>query len=125
MTVRHAARVAAVTTAAIAIVYVACVTVLNVVISAHLTAQADARLDSRLDDLRRDPAQLAQQVSHAGTVADGDDDDGDDGASPVISWLAGPDRRVVASTPGAPARDRCLRRTAAARSSSRPCRRTG
>jgi len=98
----HAARVAGVTTAAIAVVYVACVTVLNLVISAHLTAQADARLESRLDDLRHNPAQLTQQVSHPGAVPDGDDDDGDDGASPVISWLAGPDRRVVASTPGAP-----------------------
>ena len=36
----HAARVAAVTTAAIAVVYVVCVTVLNLVVSAHLIAQA-------------------------------------------------------------------------------------
>ena len=38
----HAARVAGVTTAAIAVVYVVCVTVLNLVFSAHLTAKADA-----------------------------------------------------------------------------------
>ncbi len=58
---RHAARVAAVTTAAIAIVYVACVTVLNLAVSAHLTAQADGRLGARLDDLQHNPAELAQQ----------------------------------------------------------------
>jgi signal transduction histidine kinase len=95
--------VAAVTTAAIAVVYVVCVTVLNLVISAHLTAQVDARLGSRLDDLRHNPAELAQQVSRPGATPDGDDDDGDDDASPVTGWLVGPDRRIVARTPGAPA----------------------
>ena len=48
----HAARVAAVTTAAIAAVYVVCVTVLNLVVCAHLTAQTDDRLSDRLDDLQ-------------------------------------------------------------------------
>jgi signal transduction histidine kinase len=97
----HAARVAAVTTAGIALVYVVCVTVLNLVVSAHLTAQIDGRLGDRVVDLQRHPAAVAQQLSRLGVVSDGDDDDGDD--SPVIGWLVGPDRRIVARTPGAPA----------------------
>ena len=96
----HAVRVAAVTTAAIALVYVACVTVANLIVSAHLTAQADARLGDRLTDLRRNPAAVARQLSHPSTDDD-DDDDGD--SSPIIGWLLGPDRRVLASTPAAPA----------------------
>ena len=99
----HAARVAAVTTAAIAVVYVACVTVLNLVISAHLTAQIDGRLGDSLNDLRRHPAtELAQQVSRPVTASDSDDD-GDGDGSPVLSWLVGADHRVVARSPGAPA----------------------
>jgi signal transduction histidine kinase len=97
----HAAKVAAVTTAAIAVVYVACVTVLNLVVSAHLSAQIDGRLGARLNDLRRHPAGLAQQVSRPGVASDGDDDDDGDGA-PVLSWLVGADHRIVARTPGAP-----------------------
>jgi signal transduction histidine kinase len=97
----HAAKVAAVTTAAIAVVYVVCVTVLNLVVSAHLTAQIDGRLGDRAGDLQKHPAEVAQQLSRPGVVSDGDDDDGDD--SPVIGWLVEPDRRIVARTPGAPA----------------------
>jgi signal transduction histidine kinase len=93
--------VAAVTTAAIAVVYVICVTVLNLVVSAHLTAQIDGRLGDHLADLRQHPAELAQQVSRPAIGSDGDDDDGD--GSPVISWLIAADRRIVARTPGAPA----------------------
>ena len=100
MKIGHAARVAAVTTAGIALVYVVCVTVLNLVVSAHLTAQADGRLGDRVGDLQKHPARVAQQLSRPGVVSDGDDDDGDD--SPVIGWLVGPDRRIVARTPGAP-----------------------
>jgi signal transduction histidine kinase len=96
----HAVRVAAVTTAAIALVYVACVTVANLIVSAHLTAQADARLGDRLTDLRRNPAEVAQRLSRPG-ADDDDDDDGD--SSPIVGWLVGPDRRVLASAPGAPA----------------------
>jgi signal transduction histidine kinase len=96
----HAARVAAVTTAGIALVYVVCVTVLNLVVSAHLTALIDGRLSDRVGDLRKPPAELAQQLSRPGAISGGDND-GDD--SPVIGWLVGPDRRVVARTPGAPA----------------------
>jgi signal transduction histidine kinase len=98
----HAARVAAVTTAAIAVVYVVCVAVLNLVVSAHLIAQLDGRLGARLDDLQHHPAELAQQVSRPGIASDGDDDDEGDGA-PVIGWLVGADGRIVARTPDAPA----------------------
>jgi signal transduction histidine kinase len=96
----HAARVAAVTTAAIAVAYVVCIAVLNLVVSAHLTTQIDGRLGDHLDDLRQHPAEIAQQVSRAAIASDGDDGDGD--GSPVISWLVAADRRVVAHTPGAP-----------------------
>ena len=102
MRMGHAARVAAVTTAAIAIVYVACVTVLNLAVSAHLTAQADGRLAARLTELRQHPADLTQRVRRPGIAADGDDD-ADDESSPVMAWLAGPGGHVAASTPGAPA----------------------
>jgi signal transduction histidine kinase len=102
MTIRHAARVAAVTTAAIAIVYVACVTVLDLAVSAHLASQADGRLASRLDDLRKHPADITGRVSQPGISPDGDDDV-DDESAPILAWLAGPGGQVVASTPGAPA----------------------
>jgi signal transduction histidine kinase len=95
----HAVRVAAVTTAAIALVYVACVTAANLIVSAHLTAQTDARLSDRMSDLRQVPAEVAQRLTRPGD----DDDDDDDDYSPVIGWLVSPDRGVLASTPGAPA----------------------
>jgi len=88
--------VAAVTTAAIAVVYVACVAVLNLVISGHLAAQADGRLGARLEELRQDPAGITQE-SRPGITSDADD------ALPVFSWLVGAGGRVVAGTPGAPA----------------------
>jgi len=96
----HAARVAAVTTAAIAVVYLACAIAANLIIAAHLTAQVDSRLGGRLDDLRRHPAELAELFSRPGLAADGDDDDGD--GALIIGWLAGAGGRVVARTPGAP-----------------------
>lgn len=83
------------TTAAIAVVYAACVTVLNLVISGHLAAQADARLSARLDELRQHPAGITQ-VSRPGVASDPDD------ALPVLSWLVDAGHRVIASTPGAP-----------------------
>jgi hypothetical protein len=50
--VRHAAKVAAVTTAALTIVYVLRVAMLNLTVSAHLAAQNDRRLGARSADLR-------------------------------------------------------------------------
>ena len=69
----HAVRVAAITTAAIALVYVACVTAANLIVSVHLTAQTDARLTDRMSDLRRAPADVAQRQTRPGID---DDDDG-------------------------------------------------
>ena len=99
----HAVRVAAVTTAAIAVVYVVCITVLNLVVSGHLTAQTDARLSDRLTDLRRQVSTTSPQSARPeiGPDDDHDDDDGDDG-SPVAVWLIGADRRIITSTTGAP-----------------------
>ena len=95
----HAVRVAAITTAAIALVYVACVTAANLIVSVHLTAQTDARLSDRMSDLRQVPADVAQRLTRPGID---DDDDDDDDESPVVGWLVGPDRRVIASTAGRP-----------------------
>jgi signal transduction histidine kinase len=96
----HAARVAAVTTAAIAVVYVVCVIVLNLVVCARLTAQADNRLSDRLDDLQGHPAELVQQLSQPGAASGDGDGDGDD--LPVAGWLVSADHLVIASSPGAP-----------------------
>jgi signal transduction histidine kinase len=99
----HAARVAAVTTAAITVVYVVCVTVLNVVISARLTGQTDARLGDQLTDLRRAPAALASQVSQPGTGPGNADGDRDRDDGPLIStWLIAANGTVTAQSPGAP-----------------------
>jgi two-component system sensor histidine kinase CiaH len=98
----HAARVAAVTTAAIAIVYVACVTVLNLAVSAHLTAQVDGRLAARLTELQEQPDDIIRQVSRPGIAPDGDVD-ADDESSPILAWLLSAGGQVAVSTPGAPA----------------------
>jgi signal transduction histidine kinase len=99
MRMGHAARVAAVTTAAIAVVYVICVIVVNLVVSAHLTAQDDDHLGDRLNDLRGHPAEIGQQLSLAGSTPGDVYDD----AAPVASWLLGAGRRVIAHSPDAPA----------------------
>jgi signal transduction histidine kinase len=101
VTVRHAAKVAAVTTAAIAVVYVAGAVAANLVVSAHLTGQADSRLAARLAELQQDPATIAQQVGSPGIAPDGDHD-ADDESSPITTWLIRPGGQVAASTPGAP-----------------------
>ena len=90
------------TTTAIAIVYVACVTVLNLAVSAHLTGQANARLASRLTELQEDPPHIAHRVSRPAIDPDGDEA-ADNESSPVMAWLADPGGRVAVSTPGAPA----------------------
>jgi signal transduction histidine kinase len=111
MKLGHAARVAAATTAAIAVVYVICAVALNLIISSHLSADAGSRLSDRLADLRRTPAALAQRVSGPALDTDGDHDD-DDGSA-IFSWLVAPDHRVLVRTPGAPVLPASL--TAAAR----------
>jgi signal transduction histidine kinase len=97
----YAARVAAATTAAIAVVYLICAVVLNLIVSAHLTAEANERLADRLQDLRHDPATLVQRVKSPAIDSDGDHD-ADDGSA-IFSWLLNADHRVLSRTPGAPA----------------------
>jgi signal transduction histidine kinase len=77
---------------------VVCVTVLNLVVSAHLTAQTDDRLRDRLDDLQRHPAEIIQQLSQPDAASDDDNDD----ASSTTGWLVSADHLVIASSPGAP-----------------------
>ena len=101
MTTGHAVRVAATTTAAIAVVYVICAVAANLILSAHLTAEADSRLSDRLQDLGRNPAAVVQQVSRPAIDSDGDHDDDDDSA--IFCWLLPAGRRVTAHSPGAPA----------------------
>lgn len=72
--VAHAARVALAASLLVGIVYAACVTVLDQVVSARLTASADARLADRLIDVRE--VGLRAQRS--------DDDDIDN--TPVYLW---------------------------------------
>ncbi|HEY0936193.1 MAG TPA: HAMP domain-containing sensor histidine kinase, partial [Trebonia sp.] len=91
---------AGVTTAAIAVVYLVCVAVLNLIVSAHLSAEADGRLGARLHDLQRQPAAGGQQASGGPT---GPDDHDADNGTPVLVWLVGPGRRVISHTAGAPA----------------------
>ena len=51
-------------TAVIALVYVVCVVVLNLVVSGHLTAQIDDRLADRLAATASPSGRLGQQCSH-------------------------------------------------------------
>jgi signal transduction histidine kinase len=96
-----AARVAAVATAVIAVVYVIGVIVLNLVVSAHLTAQANERLAGRLALARRDPGLLSQRVSPGGSPASERTDIDADGV-PVFLWAVTPGGSVTAHSPGAP-----------------------
>jgi signal transduction histidine kinase len=94
----HAVKVAAVTTAAIAAVYVICVLVLNALVSVHLLQQDDDHLSNRLTALQTHPADFRQQLSSPGTQPGAVYDD----AAPVAEWLLS-DGHVVVHTPDAPA----------------------
>jgi signal transduction histidine kinase len=90
----HAARVAAVATILIGIVYVAVVVVFDAVDAHHLVAQVDTHLSERL-----------AEVSHHGNVlpARGEvDDDRDVDAAPVVLWRVGRDGHSVPLSDGAP-----------------------
>ena len=58
-----AVRVAAVATAAIAVVYVIGAIVLNLVVARHTTQQDDEQLGARLTVARHDPDSLRQRVA--------------------------------------------------------------
>ena len=103
MRVSSAVRVAAVATAVIAIVYIICVTVLNIVVSGHLTEQNDDRLAGHLAVARQDPAVLSQRVARSGVSAGSDDDDVDGDSAPVFLWAVNASGAVTAHSPRAPA----------------------
>jgi signal transduction histidine kinase len=106
MRVSHRSKVAAVATAVVAVIYIVCVTVLNLVVSARLAGQDDERLAARLTVARHDPGGLGQPVTSAGTGASlalraaGDRVDAD--ATPVFLWSLNAQEAVTARSPGAP-----------------------
>jgi signal transduction histidine kinase len=90
----HAARVAAVATVLIGVVYVVFVVVFDVVSSNHLVAQVDTQLGERLTE-----------VSHHGSVLPASpevDDDHDVDSAPVVLWKVASNGHPVAVSDGAP-----------------------
>jgi len=92
-----AVRVAAVATAAIAVVYVIGAVVLNIVVASHLTQQNDDQLGDHLTIARHHPDTLRQRVARGDASSDLDAD----GAA-VFLWAVNSRREVVAHSPGAP-----------------------
>src|ERR1035438_3584281 len=90
-------------TAVIAVVYIICVTVLNVVVSGHLTDQNDERLAGWLAVARHDPDARSQRRARAGSVPSSQDDDIDGGSAPVFLWSVNASGAITAHSPGAPA----------------------
>jgi signal transduction histidine kinase len=97
----HAVRIALATSLLIGVVYAGCVTVLDRVVAARLTAAVDARLQERLSDVRESGAAATASKSQA---ADDDDDDDDSDAPPMYLWLVTPGgiERVTAGAPQLP-----------------------
>ena len=93
-----AVRVAAVATAAIAVVYVIGAIVLNLVVARHMTQQDDDQLGDRLTTARHHPDTLRQRVARGDPSSDLDAD-----TAPVFLWAVDARRVVVAHSPGAPA----------------------
>jgi signal transduction histidine kinase len=94
-----AVRVAAVATAAIAVVYVIGAIVLNVLAARHMTQQVDDQLEDRLTLAQHHPDTLRQRVARGGASSTDLDADG----APVFLWAVNASRVVVARSPGAPA----------------------
>ena len=94
-----AVRVAAVATAAIAVVYVIGAVVLNVVVAGHMTAQNDDQLGDRLTVARHNPDTLGKRVARGDASSSDIDADG----APVFLWALNGRPVVVAHSPGAPA----------------------
>ncbi|HEX3191385.1 MAG TPA: HAMP domain-containing sensor histidine kinase [Streptosporangiaceae bacterium] len=93
-----AVRVAAVATAGIAVVYVICAIVLNLVVARHMTQQDDDQLGDRLTIARHHPDTLRQRVARGDTGSDLDSD-----GAPVFLWAVNTRRVVDAHSPGGPA----------------------
>jgi signal transduction histidine kinase len=97
----HAARVAAVATLVIAVVYMGCVTALDLMVTSRLTGQTDVRLDDRLTEASRNVVLTREH-------RDNDDDDDID-AAPVFLWLVDANGHSQQLSTGAPALPRSLR----------------
>jgi signal transduction histidine kinase len=89
----HAARVAAATTALIAVVYVVVVLVLDVLVGHRLTRDVDQHLQERLADARQ------QSLPLPGAA---DREDRDPSATPVFMWTSTAGGATVPLTPNAP-----------------------
>ncbi|HUD76277.1 MAG TPA: HAMP domain-containing sensor histidine kinase [Streptosporangiaceae bacterium] len=105
--VLHAARVAAAASLLVGIVYAGCVTVLDHVVAARLTASVDARLSEQLSDVR----EVGLRDSR------GDDDDID--TTPVYLWKVTSSGRAVPVQAGTPALPSGLRLAAGHRTTAR------
>ncbi len=92
-----AVRVAAVATAAIAVVYVIGVVLLNMVLARHLTQMNDEHLGNRLTLARHHPDTLRQPVGRESST------DPDADRDPIFLWAVSSRHVVVAHSPGAPA----------------------
>jgi len=106
-----AVRVAAVATAAIAVVYVLGALLFNLVVARHMTVQTDGRLGDRLTAARHDPDSLRQRVAQGDPSRSDIDADG----APVFLWAVDASREVVAHSPGAPVLSPALLTAAALR----------
>jgi signal transduction histidine kinase len=93
-----AARVAAVATAVVAVLYVVGVIVFNVLFASHQTAQSDYYLATRLTVAAHDPAMLSQSAAGSATATDDVDAD----SAPVFLWLVNAAGTVIQHSPGAP-----------------------
>jgi signal transduction histidine kinase len=103
MRVSPAVRVAATATAVVAVCYIICVIVLNVVVSGHLTNQNDERLAARLAIARRDPDALSARVARVGLSPASEDDDVDGDSAPVFLWSVNDGGAITGHSPNAPA----------------------
>ena len=93
-----AVRVAAVATAAIAVVYVIGAIVVNLVVARHMTQQDDDQLSDRLTVARHHPGTIRQRVSRGDAGSDLDAD-----SAPVFVWAVNSRREVAGHSPDAPA----------------------
>ena len=91
----HAARVAAVATLLIGVVYVTFVVAFDLIDAHHLVAQVDANLSERLADT----SNLGTQLPGAHRQAD---DDNDVDSAPIVLWRVEPNGHAVTLSDGAP-----------------------
>ena len=92
-----AVRVAAVATAAIAVVYVIGAIVVNLVVARHMTQQYDDQLSDHLTVARHHPDTIRQAVSRGDARSDLDAD-----SAPVFVWAVNARREVAGHSPDAP-----------------------